>query len=78
MDYPHIKRTPPDPKPANARRPILLNPIQMTLTPTTELPPFPDRIPTVPLVVIDYQLIKAGHASEIERLFRAGKELGFW
>ena len=50
----------------------------MTLTPTTELPPFPDRIPTVPLVVVDYQLIKAGHASEIERLFRAGKELGFW
>ncbi|KZV61603.1 Clavaminate synthase-like protein [Peniophora sp. CONT] len=46
--------------------------------PNVELPPFPDRIPTVPLVVIDYQLIKAGHASEIERLFRAGKDLGFW
>jgi len=46
--------------------------------PNAGLPPFPDDIPTVPLVVIDYNLIKAGDASELERLFDAAKVLGFW
>jgi len=42
------------------------------------LPPFPDNIPTAPLLVIDYALIKQGDQEEIDRLWKAGRELGFW
>ena len=42
------------------------------------LPPFPDDIPTIPLLVIDYELIKAGDQREIERLWDAATDLGFW
>ncbi|KAJ7112332.1 hypothetical protein C8R44DRAFT_798349 [Mycena epipterygia] len=41
-------------------------------------PPFPDNIPTHPLLVIDYERIKAGDTEEIERLWTAGTKLGFW
>ncbi|KAJ7116907.1 Clavaminate synthase-like protein [Mycena epipterygia] len=41
-------------------------------------PPFPDNIPTHPLLVIDYERIKASDAEEIERLWTAGTKLGFW
>ncbi|KAJ7116904.1 Clavaminate synthase-like protein [Mycena epipterygia] len=41
-------------------------------------PPFPDNIPTHPLLVIDYERIKAGDGEEIERLWTAGTKLGFW
>ncbi|KAH9041817.1 Clavaminate synthase-like protein [Lactarius hengduanensis] len=41
-------------------------------------PPFPDDVPTVPLLVIDYALLQAGDEHEIDRLWKAATELGFW
>ncbi|KAK0467576.1 hypothetical protein IW261DRAFT_1553855 [Armillaria novae-zelandiae] len=41
-------------------------------------PPFPDDVPTHPLLVIDYELLKAGDVSETERLWEAARKLGFW
>lgn len=44
----------------------------------TAFPPFPNDVPTHPLFVIDYELIKARDQSEINRLWEAGTKLGFW
>ena len=44
----------------------------------TTVPPFPQSVPTHPLLVIDYQLLKAGDEDEVSRLWRAATELGFW
>ncbi|OCH93690.1 Clavaminate synthase-like protein [Obba rivulosa] len=44
----------------------------------TVYPPFPDDVPTAPLLVIDYALIKAGDNNEKDRLWKAATELGFW
>ncbi|KAJ7190098.1 Clavaminate synthase-like protein [Mycena pura] len=44
----------------------------------TNLPAFPDDVPTHPLLVIDYALIKAREPDEIERLWTAATKLGFW
>lgn len=41
-------------------------------------PPFPDNVPTHPLLVIDYDLIKVGDVEEIDKLWKAATELGFW
>jgi len=41
-------------------------------------PPFPDDVPTHPLLVIDYRLLKAGDEEEIAMLWKAATELGFW
>ncbi|TFY81440.1 hypothetical protein EWM64_g2571 [Hericium alpestre] len=41
-------------------------------------PPFPDDVPTVPLVVIDYALLCVGDSQEVDRLWNAATELGFW
>lgn len=46
--------------------------------PGLTLPPFPNNVPTHPLLVIDYALIQAGDAAEIERLWEAATKLGFW
>ena len=46
--------------------------------PGISLPPFPDDVPTIPLLVIDYELIKAGNKHEINKLWGAATELGFW
>lgn len=46
--------------------------------PVPVLPPFPDDVPVCPLVVIDYELIKAGDAEEIDKLWEAGKAIGYW
>ena len=46
--------------------------------PKTTAPPFPDDIPVAPLLVIDYALIKAGDQDEIDKLWKAATELGFW
>ncbi|KAI0058454.1 Clavaminate synthase-like protein [Artomyces pyxidatus] len=46
--------------------------------PGTVLPPFPDDVPTVPLLIIDFELVKQGDAQEIDRLWKAATELGFW
>jgi hypothetical protein len=45
---------------------------------STEYPRFPEDVPIHPLLVIDYELIKAGNTHEIERLWTAGTTLGFW
>ena len=41
-------------------------------------PPFPVDVPTHPLLVIDYQLLKAGNVEEAEKLWEAATKLGFW
>ncbi|CCM02605.1 uncharacterized protein FIBRA_04708 [Fibroporia radiculosa] len=44
----------------------------------TSLPPFPDNVPTHPLLVIDYNLLLAGDEEEIAQLWKAATALGFW
>ncbi|TFK83383.1 Clavaminate synthase-like protein [Polyporus arcularius HHB13444] len=44
----------------------------------TTFPPFPDDVPTHPLLVVDYELVKAGNEAEIEKLWEAATQLGFW
>ncbi|EMD41145.1 hypothetical protein CERSUDRAFT_111710 [Gelatoporia subvermispora B] len=44
----------------------------------TNFPPFPEDMETHPLVVVDYQLIKAGDKEEAEKLWTAATQLGFW
>jgi len=46
--------------------------------PGTTLPPFPDDVPTHPLLIIDYHLISQGDKQEIDRLWEASTSLGFW
>jgi len=41
-------------------------------------PPFPNNVPTHPLLVIDYQRIRNGDPAEIETLWKAATQLGFW
>lgn len=45
---------------------------------TSVLPAFPDNVPTHPLLVIDYSLIAAGNTEEVDKLWKAATELGFW
>ncbi|KAH9887649.1 Clavaminate synthase-like protein [Cubamyces lactineus] len=42
------------------------------------LPPFPDDVPTHPLLVVDYELIQKRDQAEIDKLWKAATELGFW
>ena len=42
------------------------------------LPPFPDDVPTHPLLVIDYELLIKRDEAEIDKLWKAATELGFW
>ena len=44
----------------------------------TTFPHFPEDIPTHPLLVIDYELLKARNSDEISQLWKAATELGFW
>ncbi|KIJ66625.1 hypothetical protein HYDPIDRAFT_109724 [Hydnomerulius pinastri MD-312] len=46
--------------------------------PGTTLPPFPTDVRTHPLLVIDFELIKAGDVIETQRLWEAATSLGFW
>ncbi|KAL5503986.1 hypothetical protein ACEPAH_8058 [Sanghuangporus vaninii] len=46
--------------------------------PGLTLPPFPENLPTHPLLVVDYGLVKSGDAQEIDKLWKASTELGFW
>ena len=41
-------------------------------------PPFPNNVPTHPLLVIDYERIKAGDEQECNKLWEAATGLGFW
>ncbi|KAI0922248.1 hypothetical protein AcW2_006995 [Taiwanofungus camphoratus] len=44
----------------------------------TTSPPFPDDVPTHPLLVVDYALLKSGNEVEITTLWKAATQLGFW
>lgn len=46
--------------------------------PALSYPSFPDDVPTVPLLIIDYGLIKSKDETEIDRLWEAATKLGFW
>jgi len=41
-------------------------------------PPFPEDVPTHPLLVLDYQLLKQRDPGEVEKLWEAATKLGFW
>lgn len=41
-------------------------------------PPFPDNVPTHPLLVIDYALLKTRDKQEMDRLWEAATNIGFW
>lgn len=43
-----------------------------------KLPPFPDGIPTAPLLTIHLEKLEAGDADESSRFFQACKDLGFF
>jgi hypothetical protein len=51
---------------------------QTTSDTAMSLPPFPEDIPTHPLIVIDYQKLLEDDAVEIEKLWQAATTLGFW
>lgn len=40
--------------------------------------PFPDNVPTHPLLVVDYEHVVAGDELELDKLWKAATELGFW
>ncbi|KAI8990726.1 Clavaminate synthase-like protein [Trametes punicea] len=42
------------------------------------LPPFPEDVPTHPLLIVDYELVRVGDEQEIDKLWKAATELGFW
>jgi hypothetical protein len=43
-----------------------------------DLPPFPDDVPTAPLVKISFLALAAGDPDETARLFAAAKDTGFF
>ncbi|KAF5352832.1 hypothetical protein D9756_006288 [Leucocoprinus leucothites] len=45
---------------------------------TASHPPFPNDVPTHPLLIIDYTLLRARNPQEIDRLWEAATKLGFW
>lgn len=49
-----------------------------TMPGLTSLPPFPEDIPTHPLLVVDYDLVRSGDQGEIDKLWYAATHLGFW
>jgi hypothetical protein len=51
---------------------------KLTTMPALVLPPFPDNVPTHPLLVIDFALLKVNDPQEIDRLWEAATKLGFW
>ena len=44
----------------------------------TTHPPFPEDVPTCPLLIVDYQLVRARDKEETDKLWKAATELGFW
>ncbi|KAL1752676.1 hypothetical protein FB107DRAFT_219450 [Schizophyllum commune] len=41
-------------------------------------PPFPTDVPTHPLIIIDYERIRAGDSAEVDQLWKAATTIGFW
>ncbi|KAJ7661592.1 hypothetical protein DFH06DRAFT_376782 [Mycena polygramma] len=46
--------------------------------PSIHFPAFPEDVPTHPLLVVDYSLLIAGDRAEIDKLWDAATNLGFW
>lgn len=46
--------------------------------PGAPLPPFPTDVRTHPLLIIDFELLKAGDSTELDRLWEAATSIGFW
>jgi len=46
--------------------------------PALSFPPFPEDVPTHPLLIIDFALLKERDPQEIDRLWEAATKLGFW
>lgn len=46
--------------------------------PGTVFPPFPEDVPVQPLPIVDFGLVKSGDPGEIDKLWKAATELGFW
>jgi hypothetical protein len=42
------------------------------------IPPFPEDVPTHPLLVVDYQKILEDDEAEIEKLWQGATSIGFW
>ena len=42
------------------------------------MPAWPEDVPTHPLLVVDYELIKQRDNAEIDKLWEAATKLGFW
>lgn len=40
--------------------------------------PFPEDVPTHPLLIVDFQLIKEEDEAELDKLWKAATQLGFW
>ena len=66
-------------KRARGRNPFVVTRFRTDTMPgLTKFPSFPANVPTHSLVVVDYQLLKAGHKDEIAKLWHAATHLGFW
>lgn len=63
--------------PDRPHRELFPPPVDLAM-PGVTYPPFPDNVPTHPLLVIDYGLINVGDEQEINRLWEAATTLGFW
>lgn len=46
--------------------------------PAVAYPPFPDNVPTHKLVAVDYGLLLAGDEGEVDVLWNAATDTGFW
>lgn len=50
----------------------------LALAMTTVPPPFPADVSSHPLLIVDYQLVENGNPKEIDKLWEAATQLGFW
>lgn len=60
---------------------VILSALQLhldTMPGLTTFPSFPPHVATHSLIVVDYQLLKAGNKDEIAKLWHAATNLGFW
>lgn len=52
--------------------------LSITMPGITTFPPFPTDVPTHPLLIVDYQLLLKNDEDEVNKLWKAATELGFW
>jgi hypothetical protein len=55
-----------------------ISPFRLSIMPVIAFPEFPTNVPTHPLVVVDYELLKNGDTREADKLWNAATLLGFW